>query len=590
MMKNFEIKEDFLVDGKPIKILSGAIHYFRIVPEHWQDSLYNLKALGFNTVETYIPWNYHEPKEGQFDFEGIKDVERFVKEAQKLGLMVIIRPTPYICAEWEFGGLPGWLLTYDNLQLRSNCPFYLEKVKNYYQVLFEKLLPLQYCNGGPIIMMQVENEFGSFSNDDEYLRKLKAMMLELGVKVPLFTSDGSWRQALQSGSMIEDDVLVTANFGSRSNENLDILEKFMNDHGKTWPLMCMEFWDGWFNRWDEEIIKRDGGDLANCVEELLHRASINLYMFHGGTNFGFMNGCSARKHIDLPQVTSYDYDALLNEAGDPTEKYYKVQAVIKKMFPDIEVHEPRKRAKHSYGEICLSNQVSLFNTLDSLAKPVNSVFPKTMEALGESYGYVYYQTEVKGFNQNEKVKVMEASDRIQVYREQKHVITQYRDEIGEEFEVYLEDQQVMSVLVENMGRVNYGYKLLSPTQKKGIRSGLMVDIHFETNWKQYPLPLDNIENVDFSKDWQENTPSFYQFKFDVSKAEDTFIDCSKLGKGVIFINGFNLGRYWSKGPIQYLYLPGPLLKEGMNEIVVFETEGVIPNSLQLLDHPVYKKD
>ncbi|MFR7590926.1 MAG: glycoside hydrolase family 35 protein [Longibaculum sp.] len=589
-MKTFEIKDDFLVDGKPIQILSGAIHYFRMVPEHWYHSLYNLKALGFNTVETYIPWNLHEPKEGQFEFDGFKDVVAFIKQAQEMGLMVIVRPSPYICAEWEFGGLPAWLLNEDNLKLRCNDSKYLEKVRHYYEVLLPLLTPLQYTQGGPIIMMQVENEYGSFSNDKTYLRKLKDMMINLGVEVPLFTSDGSWKQALESGSLIDDDVLVTANFGSRSNENLDVLEEFMYEHKKNWPLMSMEFWDGWFNRWGEDIITRDAKDLADCVKELLMRASINLYMFHGGTNFGFMNGCSARQQRDLPQVTSYDYDALLTETGDPTEKYYQVQKVIKELFPHIKQQEPLIRQKHAYGKIPQTRCVSLFHTLDSLSNCQESVFPMTMEQLGEGYGYVLYKTEVKGFHQEEKVKVMEASDRIQVYKDQQHIITQYQEEIGEEFQIHFETKNELSILVENMGRVNYGYKLLAPTQKKGIRSGVMVDMHFETNWKQYALPLNHIDDIDFDQPWQENTPAFYEFELEVDECIDTFIDCHQLGKGVIFINGFNLGRYWSKGPIEYLYLPGPLLQKGKNKIVVFETEGICINELDLIDHPIYKKD
>ncbi|WP_282767716.1 glycoside hydrolase family 35 protein [Coprobacillus cateniformis] len=589
-MKTFEIKDEFIVDGKPIKILSGAIHYFRIVPKHWEDSLYNLKALGFNTVETYIPWNLHEPKEGEFDFQGIKDVVSFIKKAQEMELMVIVRPSPYICAEWEFGGLPAWLLTYDNLHLRSDCPRYLEKVKNYYEVLLPMLTSLQSTQGGPIIMMQVENEFGSFSNNKTYLKKLKKIMLDLGVEVPLFTSDGSWQQALESGSLIDDDVLVTANFGSHSHENLDVLEQFMANHQKKWPLMSMEFWDGWFNRWGEEIITRDAQDLANCVKELLTRGSINLYMFHGGTNFGFMNGCSARGQKDLPQVTSYDYDALLTEAGDITEKYQCVKKVMKELFPDIQQMEPRMREKKSYGTIPLNRKVSLFETLEDISECQRSVFPQTLEQLGEGYGYVLYKTQVKGFHQEEKVKVIEASDCIQVYKDGEHIITQNQEEIGKEFPVYFAESNELSILVENMGRVNYGYKLLSPTQKKGIRSGVMVDIHFETDWQQYPLPLNNIENINFDKGWQENTPSFYEFVFNVDECQDTFIDCHQLGKGCIFINGFHLGRYWSRGPIEYLYLPGPLLKKGMNQIIVFETEGVAMNNITFVDYPVYKKD
>ncbi|MGL4373101.1 MAG: glycoside hydrolase family 35 protein [Turicibacter sp.] len=587
-MKTVEIREEFLIDGVPTKIISGAIHYFRMVPKHWEHSLFNLKALGCNTVETYVPWNLHEEKEGVFDFSGHKDVVAFIKKAQEIGLMVIVRPSPYICAEWEFGGLPAWLLKDETIKIRLSCEKFIQKVENYFDVVIPLLVPLQHPNGGPIIMMQIENEYGSFSNDKNYLRASKDMMIKRGVTVPLFTSDGGWQQALQAGTLIDDDVLVTSNFGSRANDNFDELQKFIEAHDKQWPLMCMEFWCGWFNRWQEDIITRDAEDVASTVKDILKRGSLNFYMFHGGTNFGFMNGSCALEKGNLPQVTSYDYDALLTEAGDPTLKYFKVQEVIHDLFPEIKQEEPRIRNKMNYGEIKLTGQVSLFSTLDAISNKVESIFPQTMEQLDQAYGYILYQTKIKGQHKKEKVKVVESNDRVQVYLDHTHQITQYQDELGKEFEVYLEDEHELSILVENLGRNNYGPKLLSPTQRKGIRSGVMVDIHFETEFKQYALPLNNIEKVDFSGEWIKGTPAFYEYKFEVLVCEDTFLDCSQLGKGVAFINGFNLGRYWSEGPIQYLYLPGPLLKSGHNSLIIFETEGVVPDSLVLQDSPVYK--
>lgn len=250
-MRTFEIKEDFLLDGKPIKLISGAIHYFRMTPVQWTDSLYNLKALGANTVETYIPWNLHEPREGVYDFEGMKDICAFVKQAQTLGLMVILRPSVYICAEWEFGGLPAWLLN-EPMRLRSTDPRFMAKVRNYFQVLLPKLVPLQITHGGPVIMMQVENEYGSYGMEKAYLRQTKELMEEYGIDVPLFTSDGAWEEVLDAGTLIEDDIFVTGNFGSRSKENAAVMKDFMAKHGKNWPIMCMEYWDGWFNRWGSQ--------------------------------------------------------------------------------------------------------------------------------------------------------------------------------------------------------------------------------------------------------------------------------------------------------------------------------------------------
>ena len=255
-MKRFEIGSSFYLDGQEFKILSGAIHYFRIQPEDWYHSLYNLKALGFNTVETYVPWNMHEPKKGQFDFQGILDIEKFLNIAQDLGLYAIVRPSPFICAEWEFGGMPAWLLTED-MRIRSSDASYLQAVADYYDELLPRLVPRLLDKGGNILMMQVENEYGSYGEDKDYLRAIRQMMLDRGVDCPLFTSDGPWRATLRAGTLIEEDLFVTGNFGSKAGYNFAQMQEFFDEHGKKWPLMCMEFWDGWFNRWKEPIIKRD---------------------------------------------------------------------------------------------------------------------------------------------------------------------------------------------------------------------------------------------------------------------------------------------------------------------------------------------
>lgn len=587
-MSIFEVKEEFLLDGKPVKLLSGAIHYFRIMPEYWENCFYNLKAMGFNTVETYIPWNIHEPEEGVFDFSGNKDVVRFVRLAQSMGLMVILRPTPFICAEWEFGGLPSWLLRYPDMKVRTNTPLFLSKVDAYYKELFSRIAPLQITQGGPVIMMQVENEYGSFGNDKNYLRAIKGIMEKYGVRVPLFTSDGAWLAALEAGNLVEDGVLATGNFGSRSDENLDAMEAFFREKGVKMPLMCMEFWDGWFNRWKEPVITRDAEDLAMEVKQLLKRASINLYMFQGGTNFGFYNGCSARGNNDLPQITSYNYDAVMTEWGQPSDKFYKLRQVIRELYPQIPTMEPRDNERFAYPQAKLTGKVSLFSCIDQLAGCRKSDVPLTMEEAGPGLGYMLYRTHVKGFGERMKVKAIQTSDRAHFYLNGTLEGVQYQHEIGTEIEMYFEKgDNTLELLVENMGRVNYGYKLQAPTQKKGIRTGVMTDIHFESGWEQYALPLDNVGKIDFSGGWKQDDPAFYRYEFEAEEPRDTFLDCRGLGKGAAFINGFNLGRYWYEGPVLYLYIPAPLIKRGKNEIIIFETEGNVNETLAFSDRPVY---
>lgn len=590
-MAKFEIREDFYLDDNKFKILSGAVHYFRIHPSQWEDTLFNLKALGFNTVETYIPWNLHEPYEGKFDFYGINDVEKFLEIAKKLGLYVILRPSPYICAEWEFGGLPAWLLKDKEIKLRSSDTRFINKLRNYYEELLPRLVKYQITKDGPVLMMQVENEYGSYGNEKEYLKIIASIMREKGVDVPLFTSDGTWMEALESGSLIEENIFVAGNFGSNSKENCHILKEFISQHGKEWPLMCMEYWDGWFNRWGEEIIRRDAIDLAEDVREMLKIGGINLYMFRGGTNFGFMNGCSARGNNDLPQVTSYDYDAVLTEWGNPTEKYYELQKVIKSLYPNIEQLNPRKRTLKNLGSYKVDGAVSLMSIISEISEERHTKYLHSMEDLDCNYGYILYRTKIKNYHHDEKLKIIDASDRCHIYIDEKFMAVQYKEEIGEEVEFSSKNETIsVDVLVENLGRVNYGHKLNSPTQRKGIKGGVMINNHFHSGWTQYPLPFSKemIYKIKFEEKILSKieTPMFYHFTVELENIYDTFIDCSKYGKGCVFVNGVNIGRYWSNGPIQYLYLPSGFLKE-KNEIIIFETENILIEKLEFNDKPIF---
>ncbi|MCI3918583.1 glycoside hydrolase family 35 protein [Streptococcus intermedius] len=588
-LARFEIKEEFYLNQQPFKILSGAIHYFRIQPDDWYHSLYNLKALGFNTVETYIPWNAHEPMKGQFDFEGILDVEKFLQTAQDLGLYVLLRSSPYICAEWEFGGLPAWLLE-ENMRIRSSDPAYLTAVANYYDELLPRLVSHLLENGGSILMMQVENEYGSYGEDKEYLRAVRDMMQERGVTCPLFTSDGPWRATLRAGTLIEDDMFVTGNFGSKAKENFAQMQEFFDEHDKKWPLMCMEFWDGWFNRWKEPTVTRDPEELAEAVHEVLQQGSINLYMFHGGTNFGFMNGCSARGSIDLPQVTSYDYEALLDEQGNPTPKYFAIQRMLKKYYPEYPQREPLVKETFELKNIPLNERVSLFETLEDIAQPIESLYPMKMEELGQNVGYLLYRTQAEWDADKERVRVIDGRDRMQLFVDGNFITTQYQTEIGEDIFVSQQKRSThrLDILMENMGRVNYGHKLLAESQHKGIRTGVCKDLHFILHWNQYPLELKNPEKIDFTKEWYEDQPAFYAFDVELKALKDTYLDLTHFGKGVVFVNGVNIGRFWDVGPTLSLYIPHGLLRIGNNRIIIFETEGKYSKFIDLVHKPTFK--
>ena len=587
-MHKFEINTDFLLDDKPIQILSGAIHYFRVPKDDWYHSLYNLKALGFNTVETYIPWNYHEPREEHFEFSGEKDIQHFIQLAEELGLYVIIRPSPFICAEWEFGGLPSWLLNYKDMRIRSSDQRFIDKVDRYYAQLFKILKPLQIDHNGPIIMMQIENEYGSFGEDKSYLNMIKGLMIKHGTTVPLFTSDGGWAQTLRAGSMAEDNILPTANFGSKTDINFQNLKSFHDEFQKKWPLMCMEFWDGWFNRWGDDIIKRESDDLVAEVRTAVQQGHINLYMFHGGTNYGFWNGCSARGSVDLPQITSYDYDAPLNEMGNPTQKYYDLQKMLKEEIPHIEQGEPLIKDFIELKHISLQDKVSLFNVLDEISYKTTSKYPETMEEAGDGLGYMLYRTKVHKDSSIEKFRIVDARDRVKMYIDGEHVYTAYQQEIGDTFEAELqsEDPQI-DILVENMGRVNYGYKLLASTQRKGLGQGLMQDLHFVQDYEQFHIQLEQLNKEHFEEEWIKDTPAFYRYVFMLNEANNTHIDVSAFSKGVVLVNGVNIGRYWNVGPTASLYISKTLLHEGENEIIIFDTEGTYNQEINLVKEPKF---
>lgn len=578
-MGRFEIKDNFYLDGKSFQVISGAIHYFRIMPQYWRDRLEKLKAMGCNTVETYIPWNMHEPKRGQFCFEGLLDIEQFIHEATSLGLYIILRPSPYICAEWEFGGLPAWLLENDRIRLRVNDAAFLQAVEEYYRVLLPKITPYQIDRGGNVILMQIENEYGYYANDKSYMEAMRDMMRSYGVTVPLVTSDGPFPENLGGGTI--EGALPTGNFGSRTEERFEILKKY-TDGG---PLMCTEFWVGWFDHWGNGGHMR--GNLEQSVKDLdkmLELGHVNIYMFEGGTNFGFMNGSNYYDEL-TPDVTSYDYDAVLTEDGQITEKYLRYKEVISKYTRIPEVTFSTKIERKAYGELTVQDKVSLFSIIDEISTPVESVQPQSMERLGQSYGYILYHSSLDTEENMEKIRLWEANDRANIFVDRKPVLTLYDLELLKEQECKVEFEKgaALDILVENMGRVNFGPRM--EHQRKGIDQCVQINGHMHNHWKQYTLPLDNVDQIDFSKDYVKNTPAFYRFSLQIEEPGDTFLDFEGWGKGCVFVNGFNIGRFWEIGPQKRLYIPAPLLKSGSNEIILFETEGKTRDTICLKGEP-----
>lgn len=578
-MGKFEIRDTFYLNGEPYQIISGAIHYFRTVPEYWQDRLEKLKAMGCNTVETYIPWNMHEPRKGQFVFEGMLDVERFIRMAQQLGLYVIIRPSPYICAEWEFGGLPAWLLAEDGMKYRISYPPFLKHVEEYYDVLMKKLVPLQINHGGPIIVMQIENEYGYYANDKEYLGHLKKMMEDRGVVVPMITSDGPFEESLNAGCL--PDVLPTGNFGSRTTERFEVLKKYV----KNGPLMCAEFWVGWFDHWG------NGGHMTGNLEEstadldkMLELGHVNIYMFEGGTNFGFMNGSNYYDEL-TPDVTSYDYDAVLTEDGQITEKYRRYKEVVAKYRSIPEVKFTTEIKRKAYGTLQVEDKVSLSSVLTDISAPQESIYPVSMERLGQYYGYILYHSTLDTETKVDELRLWGANDRANIFVDHKPVAVLYDRRLLSpvKLDLPIEKGADFDILVENMGRVNFGPHL--EHQRKGIDQCVQINGHMHNHWQIYTLPLDNVEKIDFSKEYKEGVPGFYRFSFDVEEKADTFLDFEGWGKGCAFLNGFNLGRYWEIGPQKRLYIPAPLLKTGRNEIILFETDGKVSDHISLKDEP-----
>lgn len=581
-----EIKDGkFLLNGKEFRIYSGCIHYFRVPEALWRDRLAKLKAAGLNTVETYVAWNMHEAKRGEYVFSGMADIVKFIKTAQELGLYVILRPGPYICAEWDLGGLPGWMLADKNVVLRCMNKPYLSYVEEWFKVLFDKVRDLQITRGGNIIAMQIENEYGSYGNDKEYLQYIADLMKKFGAEVLLFTADGNWSNFISGGGL--PGVYKALTFGSNAAGAFSALKGLQDEN---MPKTCMEFWDGWFDHWGEKHHVRPPKQVEKEIKDFLDTgANFNLYMFHGGTNFGFTAGANHFGDYQ-PTTTSYDYNAPLSEWGDYTPLYRVLRALMLKERGLSESDLPLPPAPRyvDIGTVALTEFASLKGNLDNIGEKHRCGNPASMEDLGQQSGYMYYSTKMQGKYAMQPLSVNGIHDLAyisvnggapkRVYRNKKGLFGK-KDVASCKFLQNAGEKLTLDIFVDCMGRVNYGSRIYD---RKGIESVTYGNQHL-FGWDIWTLPMDNLQKLAY--DGEKKVPCFMRGTFDAKEKGECFIHLKGFVKGFVTVNGFNLGRYWNIGPQRALWLPSCLLKDKDNEIIVFEQEGYSSPQVELTSRP-----
>jgi beta-galactosidase len=555
--------EHFLLDGKPFQIISGEMHYARIPRQYWRDRLRKIRSLGLNTLCTYMFWNMHEPQPGAFNFQDNLDAAAFIRAAQAEGLWVLLRPGPYSCAEWDFGGLPSWLLERQDTKVRTRDPRFLAPARRYMLEVGRQLAPLQVSRGGPILMVQVENEYGSFGKDLVYLQAIEQMIRDAGFEGTLFTSNGSEADMYAGGTL--PDALAVINFGDTD----DPAHEFANfaKSRQNVPRMCGEFWDGWFDHWGERHHVTPPPASARGLEWMLARGiSANLYMVHGGTSFGFMSGANFETAYQ-PTISSYDYDSPLDEAGRPTAKFHALREVIRKHLP-AGAELPALPSPLPMIEIPPFQLAESADLKPLLRDPVRSERPQTMEAVGQAYGFILYRTKLEQAARGRLV-ITEARDYALVMQESRRLGTLDRRLKSTSLEVELAARAPLDILVENMGRINFGPHMVD--DRKGITERVTLAGKELTGWEIYRLPLTDLSALDFTPG-HTPAPAFHRGSFELEAVGDTFLDMRGWGKGYVWVNGHNLGRYWRIGPQRSLFLPGPWLKKGKNEAIVLDLE------------------
>ena len=580
----FEVgKGTFLLNGKPFVVKAAEVHYPRIPQPYWEQRILSCKALGMNTLCLYVFWNLHEQQEGQFDFTGNNDLAAFCRLAQKHGMYVIVRPGPYVCAEWEMGGLPWWLLKKEDVQLRSQDPYYMERVKIFMNEVGKQLADLQITRGGNIIMVQVENEFGSYGIDKPYVSAIRDIVKEAGfTDVPLFQCD--WSSNFTNNAL--DDLLWTVNFGTGAN--IDEQFKKLKELRPETPLMCSEFWSGWFDHWGRKHETRDAATMVSGIKDMLDRnISFSLYMTHGGTTFGWWGGANNPSYSAM--CSSYDYDAPISEAGWTTPKYFQLRDLLQSYLPAGE-KLPEPPVPFPVIEIPAITDWSVAPLFENLPEAKETEDIKPMEYFDQGWGTILYSTVLKE-NISGVLHIDEVHDWAQVFADGKLLgrLDRRKGEFELKLPSTLKKGTRLDILVEAMGRVNFDKSI---HDRKGITNKVEVISGKKSTelkgWNVYNLPpfYEFVSAKDYKKGEPVDGPAYYRATFNLEKTGDTFFNMNTWGKGMVWVNGHALGRFWEIGPQQTLYMPGCWLKEGENEIIVLDLKGPSETSIPGLKEPI----
>jgi beta-galactosidase len=568
-------KSEFLLDGKPFQIISGEMHPARIPVEYWRHRIQMARAMGCNTIAAYIFWNYHESEPGVFDFQtGNHNIAQFIRIVREEGMWLILRPGPYVCAEWEFGGLPSYLLSIPDIKVRCMDPRYTEAAERYIKTLARQVKELQVTKGGPILMVQIENEYGSYGNDRAYMKWLPEVWKKYGIEVPFYTSDGATPFMLEAGSLPDaaiglDPATNESNFAEATRANPNV------------PSFCSELYPGWLTHWGEKWQRPDTASLIRDVKWLMdNKKSFNFYVIHGGTNFGYWAGANAFSPTQYqPDVTSYDYDAPINEIGQATPKYYALRNLLAKYRPAKQKLPavPASLPIIEIPEITLMTSASIW---ENLPAAIQVPQPKPMEMFGQKAGFILYRTILIGHKKG-KLRITELHDYATIFINGKYIgkLDRSKAENVIELPAASTPNPQLDILVEGMGRINFAEYMID---RKGITERVSLNGMTLMNWQVFTLPFDEsyVDRLKFSAKEATQPGVFFKGDFQLAATGDTYLDLSKWDKGLVWVNGHNLGRYWNIGPQKQLFCPAPWLKKGKNEIVIFDLHMLGPKPVK----------